>query len=117
MRPAAGSGGPDVLRWTYQAYLQRQLCFTSITGLFSCAATEVDELADKAAGKAPLWGDAGQAATAPNPAAEGVSISLTAALRGQAPALFEEDRRLKLGPMLKAAGVSVRRTPGAPARR
>lgn len=106
VRPATGAG-EDVLRWTYEPYLQRQLCFTSITGLFSCAAAEVDGLAEKAAGEAPL-------AATPDPA-EGARAAVTAALRARSGALFEDDRRLKLTPMLKAAGVSVRRPP-APAR-
>ena len=109
-RPAAGSGG-ETLRWAYQPYLQRQLCFTSITGLFSCAAAVVEELADKAVGEAPLAGPApGQAATpGPNPAAEGARAAVIAGLRARAAELFDDDRRRKLDPMLKAARVSVRR--------
>lgn len=110
VRPATGPG-EEVLRWTYAPYLQRQLCFTSITGLFSCAAAEVDELTEKAAGEAPLAATPGEAAAGPNPAAEGVRVAVTTALRTKAAALFDDDRRLKLGPMLKAAGVSIRRTP------
>jgi len=118
VRPAAGAG-EDVLRWTYQPYLQRQLCFTSITGLFSCAAAEVEELTEKAAGEAPQAEAPNQAAPAPNPAAEAARIAVAAALRTRAASLFDADRRLKLTPMLKAAGVSVGRTAGAtgPARR
>lgn len=112
VRPAAGAG-EDVLRWTYQPYMQRQLCFTSITGLFSCAAVEVEELAEKAAGETPLAATPGQAAPGPNPAAEAARATVATALSTRAATLFEADRRLKLTPMLKAAGVSIRRTPGS----
>jgi hypothetical protein len=109
VRPASGAG-EAVLRWTYAPYLQRQLCFTSITGQFSCAVAEVEDLTQKAAGEAPLVATPGQTAPAPNPAAEAVRSAIAADLRGRADALFDDDRRLKLDPMLKAAGVSLRRT-------
>ncbi|MFI4963730.1 MAG: hypothetical protein ACHP9T_00045 [Caulobacterales bacterium] len=107
VRPAAGAG-EETLHWTYEPYLQRQLCFTSITGQFSCAAAEVEELTEKAAGEAPL-APPGQATPGPNLAAETARIAVVAALHTRAAALFEADRRLKLSPMLKAAGVSIRR--------
>jgi hypothetical protein len=106
VRPSSGPGG-DTLRWAYEPYLQRQLCFTSITGLFSCAAAEVEELTEKATGEAPVA----------NPAAEGARMAVAAALRTRATALFADDRRLKLRPMLKAAGVSIRRASAGSARR
>lgn len=109
-RPAPGTGD-DVLRWTYEPYLQRQLCFTSMTGQFSCAAAEVEELAEKAEGQAPVAAATGEAAPNPSPAAEAAHHAVAAALRARADAVFDDDRRLKLDPMLKAGGVSVRRTP------
>jgi hypothetical protein len=113
VRPAAGDGG-ETLRWTYQAYLQRQLCFTSITGLFSCAAAEVEELPEKAAGETPLAATPPTPdAPGPNPAAEAARLSLAGALRTRATDLFAADRRLKLDPTLKAAGVSIRRPQAA----
>jgi hypothetical protein len=119
VRPAAGTGD-ETLRWKYEPFLQRQLCFTSITGQFSCALAEVEDLPEKATGEtllppAPDQAAPGQTAQAqvapgPNPAAEGVRTDVTATLRARAEALFDDDRRLKLDPMLKAAGVRVRRT-------
>jgi hypothetical protein len=124
------AAGDETLRWTYQAYLQRQLCFTSITGRFACATAEAEELTQKASGETPLApqpdqtapvevtpGQTVQAAAAPpppdaNPAAEASRTALVAALRDGSAALFDDDRRLKLDPMLKAASVSVRRAPG-----
>jgi hypothetical protein len=119
VRPAA-RGGEQTLRWKYEPYLQRQLCFTSITGRFSCALAEVEDLMEKATGETALpppppaqaaSDPAAPAPPAPNPAAEAVRTDVTAMLRSRADALFEDDRRLKLDPMLKAAGVRVRRAP------
>jgi hypothetical protein len=113
VRPAAGASG-ETLRWTYAPYLQRQLCLTSITGQFSCAEANVEDLAEKATGETPLAPTPlGQTAPDPNPAAEGVRVALATALRTRAPALFEDDRRLKIDPLLKAAGVFIRRAPAA----
>jgi hypothetical protein len=117
VRPAAGAGG-DVLRWTYQPYLQRQLCFTSITGRFSCAEAEVEALAGKAEGEAPAAPEPAApsaaapdpAAPAPSPAAEAARLAVAAGLKDRADTLFADDRRLELDPMLKAAGVWVRRS-------
>jgi hypothetical protein len=118
MRPAAGAG-EEILRWTYEPYLQRQLCFTSITGQFSCAAVEVEELTEKSAGETPIAMTGGQTMPRPNPtgpnpsapnsAAEGARVALVTALNTRSAALFDDDRRLKLDPMLKAAGVTIRR--------
>jgi hypothetical protein len=120
VRPATGSD-QQTLRWRYEPHLQRQLCFTSITGQFSCALAEVEDLPEKAEGEAalppaPEQAAPGQVAPGPNPAAEAVRTDVTAALRVRADALFEDDRRLKLDPMLKAAGVRVRRPLAATAR-
>jgi hypothetical protein len=108
VRLALGAG-EEVLRWTYAPYLQRQLCFTSITGQFSCAVAEVEALTEKATGETPQAATPAQTAPVPNPAAEAVRIAVASDLRSRADALFEDDRRLKLTPMLKAAGVSIRR--------
>jgi hypothetical protein len=110
VRPAAGAG-QETLRWSYQPYLQRQFCFTSITGQFSCAAAELEELPAKADGEAPAPAPATpeQATPAKSPAAEDARTALVTDLRARADALFENDRRLVLSSMLKAAGVRVRR--------
>ena len=119
VRPAAGAPGEETLRWTFTPYLQRQLCFTSITGQFACAAAETEELAGKAEGEAPFVEPPQGAPVAPDPLAETARNNASAALRGRADGLFDDDRRLKLDPMIKAAGVSVRRVPisGSPVRR
>jgi hypothetical protein len=106
----AADGDNEILRWSYEPYLQHQLCFTSITGQFSCAAAEVEELMQKATGEAAIAAIADPAAPGPNPAAEGARIAFETALRSRAAALFATDLRLKFRPMLKAAGVSIGRS-------
>ena len=119
VRPTPGEAGQETLRWTLTPYLQRQLCFTSITGQFACAAAETEELADKAEGEAPFVEPPDGAPRVPNPLAESARITTSTALRGRADGLFDADRRLRLEPMIKAAGVSVRRVAisGSPVRR
>jgi hypothetical protein len=116
VRPSAGAG-EQVLRWTYAPYLQRQLCFTSMTGLFSCAGAEVEELTQRAAGEAPLPAAPSQAAPRANPAAEAARNDIATDLRARAPALFDADQRLNVDPMLRAAGVSIRQAPRSVGRR
>jgi hypothetical protein len=99
----------ETLRWTYDAFLQHQLCFTTMAGLFSCTLAEVTPLPEKASGEAPNP-PAASDGPKPNPAAEAAYAVLAASLRARGPVLFREDRRLKVDPMLKAAGVSVRPT-------
>jgi hypothetical protein len=107
----AGPATADVLRWTYASYLQRQVCFTSITGLFACAAAEVEPLPERFEGETRVTdappGDTSNLA-APNATAEAARTALATTLRARASLLFETDRRLKLVPMLRAAGVVER---------
>jgi hypothetical protein len=130
---AASGVGEDTLSWIYQPRLQRQLCFTSITGQFSCAAADADDLTEMASGQVqvpaspdrapgasaaaepPLATTPDQGGAAPNPMADAARIAIISALTNRSAALFETDRRLKLNPMLKAAGVSVRRSHGSSA--
>ncbi|HEX4098328.1 MAG TPA: hypothetical protein VHX64_16500, partial [Caulobacteraceae bacterium] len=77
----------------------------------SCAAAELEELPAKADGEAPAPATSDQAMPAQSPAAEDARTALVTDLRARADAMFEDDRRLVLSPMLKAAGVRVRRIP------
>jgi hypothetical protein len=96
---------PDGYRWRYEAFLQRQICFTSMTGLFSCTLAQVESLPDKATGEAPL--PAAGAGTFSE--AEAAKRKLTEGLRVRAGALFEADRRANVDPVFKAAGAAVPR--------
>lgn len=114
-RPAdAADSLHDVYRWTHQAFLQRQLCVTSITGQFTCAAAQTEPVGDGETGSAPV----DLAAPEVFAQADAASERLTARLRTRADALFTSDRRLRVEPMLKAAGVSIAPVAaGAPAKR
>lgn len=112
VRPAGETtAGRDVYRWTHQAFVQRTLCVTSITGQFLCAAPQSEPVGDGEVGSAPV--DAAQ----PDAFAEADAAAerLLARLRTRANALFDTDRRTRLDPLLKAAGVTV--APAAPGKR
>ncbi|KRA61498.1 hypothetical protein ASD79_05095 [Caulobacter sp. Root655] len=98
--------------WRVQAYLQRNTCFWSMSGLFSCTDLVSDELPDAETGAADL--DPAQATDACGlsfaPARE-ARERLEAKLSAGAEARFEDDYRLKLRPLLTASGVQVRRAP------
>jgi hypothetical protein len=101
--------GPDTYRWTYESFLQRQVCFTSMTGLFACTAAEVAPLPDRVSGEvlAPPPPAEGQPLVVQ--AAEAAHLKLFEGLRVKAAALFEDDRRARVDPVFRAAGVTVRR--------
>lgn len=101
VRPAAAlDATSDSYRWRYEAFLQRQVCFTSMTGLFSCTLAHAEALPDKATGEAPL------PATG-FPEAEAARRKLTDGLRVRAGALFDADRRANVDPVFKAAGAKA----------
>lgn len=107
------------LRWTYKAYLQRQMCFVSITGLFTCAVGVSEELTDKSDGEGPLAMTPDDLSESSSPAAEVAWRTLTTGLSAKVSSLFANDRRVSVDPMLAAAGVSIRRPtkPATPARK
>lgn len=102
VRPAEG---PDLYRWTYQGFVQRQVCVTSITGLFTCSEPQVQKLPDTEAGEALLPPEAES-----YPLAEAAHARLTAGLKARATAILAADRKASLDPLLKASGV-VRAAP------
>jgi hypothetical protein len=111
-RPAgAADAGADRYGWTHQAYMQRQVCFTSITGLFACAGAEVEPLPDVERGEAPVR------LADDFPLAEAARRRLADGLKARAAALFDSDRKTKVEPALRAAGVAVASSARPPARR
>lgn len=111
---AAGAtdGADDRYGWTHQGYMQRQVCFTSITGLFACAGAEVEALPEVERGEASVR----QADDFP--LAEAARRRLAEGLRARVGSLFDADRRTKVEPALRAAGVTLSRngSPAAPRR-
>lgn len=105
IRPATDPEAPPAYAWTYQGFVQRQVCFTSISGLFACSEPEVEKLPDAARGEAPL----GPGEPPAFPLAETARTGLTTSLKARASALFEADRRARIDPLFRAAGVTVQR--------
>ena len=101
--PGETTAAKDVYRWTHQAFLQRTLCVTSITGQFLCAQPQSEAVGDGDVGSAPIDPTRPAAFAEADAAAE----RLVARLRVRAAALFDTDRRTRLDPLLKAAGVAV----------
>jgi hypothetical protein len=101
----------DSYRWQYEGFLQRQLCFTSMTGQFSCTVAELVPLPEVEKGEAPVLAIAGGADDDPFPSATAASDRLIQRLKARAPALFRTDKEQKVDPILKAAGVTAT-TPG-----
>lgn len=105
VRPASEAPAADGWRWAHQAFLQRQMCFSSITGLFACAEASVQPLIHAENGEAPVSPVDPEAA----PESEAARKRLADGLKPKAAALFEADRRQHVDPMLKAAGVVAAR--------
>lgn len=105
---------PASYRWTYKSFLQRQLCVTSITGLFACSTAEVTPLPDVDEGQAPAQDDGAM------PLADTARQRLEDGLKARADTTFAADRKTNFDLLLKAAGVRVtaapRRSTGPPAR-
>lgn len=101
-RPADAAATAASYRWSHQAYLQRQVCFTSITGLFSCTDAQTEALPEKATGLA-------SAVAAPDayPLADADQRRLADQLRQRSAMVFRDDRRANIDPVFKAAGVVV----------
>ncbi|MCR5880613.1 hypothetical protein [Phenylobacterium sp. J367] len=106
-RPAAEPEAAPTYGWSLQAFVQRQVCVHSITGLFACSDPEVEKLPDAAKGEAPL----GPGEPPLFPLAEAAREALTAGLKARANAVFEADRRARIDPLFRAAGVTAQRPP------
>lgn len=91
--------------WTVEAYLQREICFTSMTGLFACTDTNTIPLMATEAGQADLPADtACEVFAKPVVAAEERVIVALDRTKAQ---MFEEDYMLVVKPQLVRGGVTV----------
>lgn len=100
-RPVVEGPVMESYRWTHQAFLQRQVCFSSMSGLFACTEPVVQTLPDAERGDAPVPLTDPDAA----PLSEAARKRLAGDLKPRASALFEADRRRHVEPVFKAAGV------------
>jgi len=119
--PAATVGDtppPQTCRWQYRSFLQRQMCFTSMSGLFACTQAEVTPLPDEAHGEAgaPANAAVGFCNDVFRPAVN-ARVRLAGTLRDRAAELFAADQKAKVDPIFKAAGVAVAPEPTASAKR
>lgn len=108
VRPAEGA---DRYVWSHQAYLHRQVCVTSLVGMFACTSPDVDLLPDAEKGEA--------AVEAPDafPLSDAARLRLAEGLKAKAAAMMEADRKARVEPLLRAAGVTVAAAGPAPAKR
>ncbi len=119
--PAATVGDappPQTCHWQYRSFLQRQLCFTSMSGQFACTQPEVTPLPDETHGEAAAPANAaiGFCNDVFRPAVN-ARVRLAGTLRDRSAELFATDQKAKVGPIFKAAGVAVAAEPTASAKR
>lgn len=105
VRPTGETPALDSWRWAHQAFVQRQVCFSSITGLFACTEASVQPLPEAEKGEAQVSPAEPDAA----PESEAAKRRLAEALKPRTTALFAADRRQHVEPLLKAAGVIAAR--------
>jgi hypothetical protein len=107
--PAADAAPAQTCRWSYKSFLQRQVCFTSMTGLSGCTQPEVVSLPDEASGDAPLsqGPQTGVCNDIFRPAVN-ARIKLSSSLLSRSKDLFAADQRTKVAPLFKASGVTAR---------
>ena len=119
--PAATVGDappPQTCHWEYRSFLQRQLCFTSMSGLLACTQPEVTPLPDEAHGQAaaPANAAVGFCNDVFRPALN-ARVRLAGTLRDRSADLFAADQKAKVDPVFKAAGLTVTPEATAPAKR
>ena len=108
-RPAARPvDGPQRCQWSHARFLQRQICFASMTGQFACTEPDVATLPDEADGEMSISDDDAKAGRCSDafPASAAARAQLVETLRGRADAMFDDDQRTKVDPMLKAAATA-----------
>ena len=91
--------------WTIEAYLQREICFYSMTGQTSCTDPISVKLAAGETGQADLTAE-----QACDVLAKPVELSEGRVRAGIDPisaTVFEDDYRIKVRPMLAASGVTI----------
>lgn len=94
--------------WRLRAYLQRSICFSSMTGLLSCTDPVSEELPTGESGAADLGQDPAASACDLNfPAAREARDRVIAAVKTDAQARFDEDYALNVKPQLLASGVKI----------
>jgi hypothetical protein len=107
-QPAPPPPPQQTCRWTYRAFMQREICFVSMSGLSSCTQPESLTLPDTAEGDAPI-SDAPQQNVCSDIFRPAVNarIRMTSSLLSRGKDLFAADQKEKVEAQFKAAGVRV----------
>jgi hypothetical protein len=96
--------------WRLRAYLQRSICFSSMTGLLGCTDPISEELPTGETGAADQGQDpAVSACDLGFPPAREARDRVIAAVKANAQARFDEDYALNVKPQLLASGVKITR--------
>jgi hypothetical protein len=96
--------------WKLTSHLQRQICFTSMTGLFGCADIALADQADSQTGRAQMASSDDVAACGlANPAVIEAERNLSQVLSAASTARFGADLKLNVTPMFARAGAAVKR--------
>ena len=103
--PAVEGALADRYRWTYRSFIQRQICITSITGVFACTEAQVSPLTESAEGDAAIEDPA------KFPLAEAARLKLIGERKARATALFANDRRIFVDPIFQKSGVTATAPP------
>lgn len=91
--------------WTIESYLQREICFYSMTGLLACTDTNTEPLRATETGQVDQAPDAACDVIAkPVELAEARVIDALEQIKAQ---MFDEDYRLIVKPQLVASGATV----------
>jgi hypothetical protein len=108
--PAPGLDTPaKQFRWGHKSYLQRQICFTSVVGLFACADADTKPLSEDTAGSLGAERERTDAELCQQLPSEldKSSDSLKGDLERKASEIFAADRRTAVDPLFKAANAVI----------
>lgn len=96
--------------WRLRAYLQRSICFSSMSGLLGCTDPVSEELPTGETGAADQGQDPAAGSCDLNfPPAREARDRVIAAVKADAQARFDEDYALNVKPQLLASGVKITR--------
>lgn len=95
--------------WTVEVYLQREICFYSMTGLTSCTDGVSRPLAAGATGQDDLPSD--QQCDVQSAPVEHGERRVIASIETLSKGFFEDDYRIVVRPMLAASGATITESP------
>jgi hypothetical protein len=106
---AAAEGGRWLCRWEMAAYLQRDICFTSITGMTGCTEATSNPLPFGEKGEVGFDRAEAVNCTLTHPVIAAAEAKVTQQLKGQAANIVERDFESRIRPNLTKPGVTIQR--------